>query len=355
MSCRGSPIAALVAALGVVTADDASHGTRWLHTTKSDAYHDGKTRQLDAAQYGVHQLLLQNFSRTLEAKGRELSAQFQHARPFPHVVIDNALPDAYLREFAKEFPEVSLSEGQAKHGFGRCYLPGEHKKCSLADNGITIMETPYAHGLFSLLLSQAFVSFLEDLTGIMGIISDNAFQGSGVDQTLPGGALGIHTDFHFNAWLKLTRRVNVFLYFNDDWKEEYGGHLELWSADDGPGEHGARPSPKKLKRSVLPIWNRMFVFATGDRSFHGHPMPLNTTDRNRRSVAMYYYTNGAPETEDHGGKKVPTLPRMESTLTCSGIPAGHESTTYPPCEVYKRAGTYREGMKCPDDWLVGTG
>ena len=99
----------------------------------------------------------------------------------------------------------------------------------------------------------------------------------------------------------------------------------------------------------------MFVFATGDRSFHGHPMPLNTTDRNRRSVAMYYYTNGAPETEDHGGKKVPTLPRMESTLTCSGIPAGHESTTYPPCEVYKRAGTYREGMKCPDDWLVGTG
>ena len=72
-------------------------------------------------------------------------------------MIDNALPDAYLREFAKEFPEVSLSEGQAKHGFGRCYLPGEHKKCSLADNGITIMETPYAHGLFSLLLSQAAV------------------------------------------------------------------------------------------------------------------------------------------------------------------------------------------------------
>ena len=67
MSCRGSPIAALVAALGVVSADDASHGTRWLHTTKSDAYHDGKNRQIDAAQYGVHQLLLQNFSRTLEA------------------------------------------------------------------------------------------------------------------------------------------------------------------------------------------------------------------------------------------------------------------------------------------------
>ena len=34
-------------------------------------------------------------SRARSRPGRELSAQFQHARPFPHVVIDNALPDAY--------------------------------------------------------------------------------------------------------------------------------------------------------------------------------------------------------------------------------------------------------------------
>ena len=81
MSCRGSPIAALVAALGVVSADDASHGTRWLHTTKSDAYHDNVHRQLDAAQYGVHHLLLQNFSRTLEAANcRRNSSTHAHFR-----------------------------------------------------------------------------------------------------------------------------------------------------------------------------------------------------------------------------------------------------------------------------------
>ena len=82
MSCRGSPIAALVAALGVVSADDASYGTRWLHTTKSDAYHDGKNRQLDAAQYGVHQLLLQNFSRTLEAKAANCRRNSSTRGPF---------------------------------------------------------------------------------------------------------------------------------------------------------------------------------------------------------------------------------------------------------------------------------
>ena len=129
MSCRGSPIAALVAALGVVSSDDASHGTRWLHTTKSDAYHDGKTVSSTPRSTASTSCC----SRISRARSRPKAANCRRnssTRPFPHVVIDNALPDAYLREFAKEFPEVSLSEGQAKHGFGRCYLPGEHKKCS---------------------------------------------------------------------------------------------------------------------------------------------------------------------------------------------------------------------------------
>ena len=46
---------ALTALLSTLAAaDDATHGSHWLHTTKSDAYHDNAHRQLDAAQYGVH-------------------------------------------------------------------------------------------------------------------------------------------------------------------------------------------------------------------------------------------------------------------------------------------------------------
>jgi hypothetical protein len=40
------------------------------------------------------------------------------------------------------------------------------------------------------------------------------------------------------------------------------------------------------------------VFATTDFAYHGHPDPLTCpTDRARRSMALYYYTNGRPASE----------------------------------------------------------
>ena len=40
--------------------------------------------------------------------------------------------------------------------------------------------------------------------------------------------LKIHSDFYLHQYLKIDRRLNLLLYLNDDWKDEYGGHLELW-------------------------------------------------------------------------------------------------------------------------------
>jgi hypothetical protein len=49
---------------------------------------------------------------------------------------------------------------------------------------------------------------------------------------------------------------------------------------------------------VAPLFNRMVVFATTDFSYHGHPSPLTCPeDRTRRSIAMYYYTNGRPASD----------------------------------------------------------
>ena len=42
------------------------------------------------------------------------------------------------------------------------------------------------------------------------------------------------------------------------------------------------------------------IFSTTSVSFHGHPVPLACPpDRNRKSIATYYYSNGRPE-EDPG-------------------------------------------------------
>jgi|GEM_PF-2675273 len=61
-------------------------------------------------------------------------------------------------------------------------------------------------------------------------------------------------------------------------------------------------SPNELqmgdKKKILPIFNRCTIFSTTDFSYHGHPEPLTCTEGNtRKSLALYYYSNGRPAAE----------------------------------------------------------
>lgn len=144
---------------------------------------------------------------------------------------------------------------------------------------------------FQALLAQfnsgPFVEFLEQLTGLGGLIPDPHYWGGGLHQIQTGGKLDIHADFNIHPKLKIDRRVNVLLYLNRGWKEEWGGQLELWDN-----------AMTKKQVSIAPTFNRMVVFNNTDFSFHGHPEPLTCPpDVTRKSMALYYYTNGRPEEE----------------------------------------------------------
>ena len=99
-----------------------------------------------------------------------------------------------------------------------------------------------------------------------------------------GGHLNIHADFtthhtHEN-W---ARRVNILLYLNEEWRDEWGGKLELWDQD-----------MTACQAKVTPAGNRMLVFTTSFDSFHGHPDGLTCPhDMARRSMALYYFTEEA--------------------------------------------------------------
>ena len=76
------------------------------------------------------------------------------------------------------------------------------------------------------------------------------------------------------------RRINVFLYFNKDWDDSWGGHLELWDA--------AMTHPVV---AIAPLFNRLVIFEASEYSWHGHPDPLQCPfNESRKSIAMYYYT-----------------------------------------------------------------
>lgn len=213
----------------------------------------------------------------LSGLGAEARAAFCGASPFPHIVIDDLLPPSVLEEVLAEFPDP------AKVKWKQCYHENS-KKLSCADEYLMGDKTRHLIGQLN---SGAFLRFLEQMTGIEGLIPDPHLFGGGLHLIEPGGFLKIHADFNVHQQLKLDRRLNLLLFLNQDWQESYGGHLELW--DRGM---------TTCQRRVLPVFNRCVVFATTDWSYHGHPEPLTCPpNRSRKSIAMYYYTNGRPQEE----------------------------------------------------------
>jgi hypothetical protein len=202
---------------------------------------------------------------------------YANADPFPHIVFDDFFSPAALAPVLAEFPGP---DAIAWRKFD------DYHEVKLASRAETQLG-PATKTLIHRMNSSPFIEFLERVTGIEGIVPDPHLEGGGLHQILPGGKLGVHADFNRSLRLKLDRRLNVLLYLNDDWKEEYGGHLELWDRE-----------MKECKKRVLPVLNRMLIFSTTDFSYHGHPNPLTCPPgRSRKSIALYYYTNGRPASE----------------------------------------------------------
>jgi 2-oxoglutarate-Fe(II)-dependent oxygenase superfamily protein len=67
-----------------------------------------------------------------------------------------------------------------------------------------------------------------------------------------------------------------------DWKDEWGGDIELWDENVNVYHH-----------SFAPIFNRCVVFATSDIGYHGVTVVNRAPDRTRKSFTEYYDTEEA--------------------------------------------------------------
>ncbi len=209
--------------------------------------------------------------------GRSLHEEFMAGEPFPHIVIDDAIAPSMLDAVIDEFPEPEEVDWQT-------FDKDTEVKLALADTEQMGASTRRLLAEFN---GQVFIEFLEALTGIDHLVPDPHYEGGGLHQIRQGGFLKVHADFNKNKRLNLDRRLNALLYLNKDWDDSYGGHLELWDS-------GMTSSVQ----SIAPVFNRMVIFATTDHALHGHPEPLTCPpNRARRSMALYYYSNGRPAEE----------------------------------------------------------
>ena len=215
-----------------------------------------------------------NYLEDLATKHRE---SYLQAQPFHHITIDNFLPNSLVDNILEEFPKVGSIKWKK-------FATTAEKKLASSHESQMGEATRF---LLYQLNSSIFISFLESLTGIDGIIADPHFEGGGLHQIERGGYLKMHVDFNRHHKLHLDRRLNLLIYLNKNWQEEYGGHLELWDKD-----------MTRCEKKILPIFNRCVIFSTTDFSYHGHPEPLTCPEeQTRKSLALYYYSNGRPSEE----------------------------------------------------------
>jgi Rps23 Pro-64 3,4-dihydroxylase Tpa1-like proline 4-hydroxylase len=211
---------------------------------------------------------------------------YRTTTPFPHIVVDNFLsPDALCSVYHSV---RSLRSEDATSKFINPHSPYEYNKYAFDSGFDETLKT-----LFDTLVSDDFTSAIESLTGISPLIrGDTRLLGAGVHRIHSGGFLRSHTDFNtydHPVHGKLDRRINLLLYLNPNWKEEYKGNLLL---ADG----------NRVVHSIQPILNRCVIFNTTNKSVHGHPEPLQTPEGLcRESVAVYYYTKNTNGPVDFEG------------------------------------------------------
>ncbi|MCB1836271.1 MAG: 2OG-Fe(II) oxygenase [Alcanivoracaceae bacterium] len=185
------------------------------------------------------------------------------SEPFPHSVIDGFIGDDVVAQINAEWPGLWTREA------GR-------NNCKWHTQTLPPAARQVAESVD--------IGALEESTGVRGLFADPGLFGAGLHCIPRGGFLNMHVDFnrHPRGW---RRRVNLLIYLNQVWQEDWGGHLVL-------GEN--------QQERIAPLGGRAVIFETTEASWHGHPEPLSCPqDVQRRSLALYFYTEEPPPGEAH--------------------------------------------------------
>ncbi len=198
------------------------------------------------------------------------------SKPVPNFCIDHFLDPSFAEGVLAAYPTF---EEAVK--LGRSFAAvNERGKVQVTD--ASTFAEPVAE-LNRALAAPEFCETLSYIFDIPNLLPDADLTGGGIHQTGPRGHLDVHVDFNYIAERDLHRRLNILIYFNKDWKPDWGGNIELWDKD-----------VKVCHHSFSPIFNRCVVFETNEISYHGVTAVKCPEGRTRKSFAAYYYTREAP-------------------------------------------------------------
>jgi len=209
----------------------------------------------------------------IQSKFSDLSVykeKFKNNKIFPHIRFEEFLNYEICNEISSEIDDCVNNLNP--------YHVVNTKKYALNDKNKMGKRTLE---LINFLNSKEFILNLEKLTGIENLISDPELEGGGIHVSKKNGYLKVHSDFESHiineTW---ERKINILIYFNKGFDNDYNGNIELYSKD------------LKNKVEYLPNFNSVVIFNTNKNSYHGHPKFFNPKNNEiRKSIALYYYVD----------------------------------------------------------------
>ncbi len=203
--------------------------------------------------------------------------------PFPHAIIDDFLPQHVLAALVREFPPRDW-EAWTQYGPGHGWRSPDKDGDKVGQSDERHFG-PVTRHVAHELNGATWIWYLEQMMGVPGLVPDPTFSGCGLHSTGRGGRLLVHVDADRHPVKAMRQRLNLILFLNPDWREEWGGHLELWDWET-----------RKCAKRIAPKLGRAVIFETNRQTLHGHPQPLACPpERRRNTLAVYYYTVGGPE------------------------------------------------------------
>ena len=215
----------------------------------------------------------------------EYAQAFSSAKPYKHICIDKFLDEDFASRLIAEFPVFKVEETRTDSG-----KTGQGQKLTkpnLSNHG------PSFKKLSEMFASSEFLNWLSELTSIDDLSwgGENMW-GGGTHDNVNRAELDFHVDFNYDESTGLHRRLNALIFLNREWDPSWGGQSEM-------AEDPWNPDNKNITR-YKPAWNRLILFETSERSWHGFPrirIPAGKEHISRRSVAAYFYTKTRPEHE----------------------------------------------------------
>jgi hypothetical protein len=240
-------------------------------------------------------------------RAAEIQAEFQQAKPFRHVAIDNFLVADNCESLLRDFP--AFDEKGATNELGHIGRKAVVERVSHI--------SPFYKAFYQYINSEAFLGAMSKFTGIPDLIADKTLFGGGTHNNLSGQGLDVHIDFNIDERNMLYRRINLLIYLNKEWEDAWGGAIELHS--------NPRNAAVDETASFLPLFNRALIFETNEYSWHGFrriALPAGKHHLSRKSFSIYLYTKDrpagevvAPHTTFYVPQPLPRNLRVGYTLT----------------------------------------